>query len=99
MFKVHAMNRLIWCRRQEQFFVGDVTRLEQLGLPACGFALDMGCLHRLSPAAASRYATALSAQMLAGARYLLYAIDPRKEAGLSFGVSLARLQELYSPAA
>src|SRR5512133_1382931 len=38
-----------------QLYVADVTRLAELKLPACGFALDMGCFHGLSPDGRRRY--------------------------------------------
>src|SRR5450759_134613 len=38
-----------------KFFVADVTRLAHMNLPPCGFALDMGCFHGLSPQGQRRY--------------------------------------------
>jgi hypothetical protein len=60
-------------------WVGDVTRLPELRFPARGFALDMGCLHGLSPEQQGRCAAGLAAQLAPGGRFMLYAADPLSE--------------------
>jgi len=80
-----------------QFYVADVTRLSQLDLPRCAFALDMGCFHGLSPEGQHHYAEGLAAVLLPGARYMLYALDPRKQAGISFGILPEQVQSVFAP--
>jgi SAM-dependent methyltransferase len=82
---------------QTRFLVADVTDLGKLGLPGCGFALDMGCFHSLSIEKQRRYAAGLATQLLPGGRYMLYAADPRQEAGFRFGVSRRQVQEVFAP--
>jgi SAM-dependent methyltransferase len=57
-----------------RFCVGNVADLGFLDLQA-SFALDMGCLHSLSPDNRDRYARSLAERMLAGGLYLLYGFD------------------------
>ncbi len=80
-----------------QFLVADVTRLAELDLPQCSFALDMGCFHGLGEDGQRRYVEALAGQLLPGGRVMLFTLDPRREAGISFGVLPGRVQELFSP--
>jgi cyclopropane fatty-acyl-phospholipid synthase-like methyltransferase len=82
---------------QTRFQVADVTRLDELHLPVVGFALDMGCFHGLSQAGRSRYAEELAKIMVAGGRYLLYTLDPRKEGGISFGIQPEVVKEVFAP--
>lgn len=83
--------------RRTRFLVGDVTRLEALGLPHCALALDMGCFHGLNDARQQRYVTGLAACLLPGARYLLYTLDPRRQACVSFGLSPEQVQTVFAP--
>jgi cyclopropane fatty-acyl-phospholipid synthase-like methyltransferase len=80
-----------------QFYVADVTRINELELPPCAFALDMGCFHGLSSNNQRRYAKALASQLIPGGRYMLYVLDPRKELGVSFGLTPARVREVFTP--
>lgn len=80
-----------------QFQVADVTRLGELDLPPCGFALDMGCFHGLSPDGQRAYAEGLADTLVPGGRYMLYTLDPHSEAGISFGVLPERVQEVFAP--
>jgi cyclopropane fatty-acyl-phospholipid synthase-like methyltransferase len=80
-----------------QFLVADVTQLGKLGLPLCSFAMDMGCFHGLNRQDQRLYLEGLSAQMLPGGCFLLYVADPRREAGIAFGMSLEAVQEAVSP--
>ena len=80
-----------------EFMVGDVTRLGELNLPQCSFALDMGCLHGLSPAGQSRYAGGLADVLIPGGRYLLYTLEPHKEAGVSLGLAPDQVRAVFNP--
>jgi cyclopropane fatty-acyl-phospholipid synthase-like methyltransferase len=80
-----------------QFQVADVTRLDEMDLPRSGFALDMGCFHGLSPDGQRRYAEGLAKTMVSGGRYMLYTLDPRKEAGFSFGMQPEAVEAIFAP--
>ncbi len=80
-----------------QFYVADVTRLEKLDLPRCSFALDMGCFHGLSQDGQRSYVEGLSAILQPGGRYMLYTLNPRKEAGYSFGMLPEHVRQVFSP--
>ena len=80
-----------------QFQVADVTRLDEMDLPRSGFALDMGCFHGLSPDGQRRYAVGLAKTLVPGGRYMLYTLDPRKEAGLSFGMQPEAVKVVFAP--
>lgn len=80
-----------------QFLVADVTRLNEIVLPATGFALDMGCFHGLSPEGQRSYAEGLAKALVPGGWYLLYTLDPGKEAGISFGMSPESVKEILGP--
>jgi len=77
--------------------VADVTRLAELDLPPCGFALDMGCFHGLGPEARRRYAEGLAQTLVPGGRYMLYTLDPHSEAGASFGVTPETVRAVFAP--
>ena len=64
------------------FLVGDVTRLEVSG--PFDLALDIGCLHSISPAGRAGYASALARVVRSGGTYLLYAFAP---GGPAFGLT------------
>jgi len=80
-----------------RFEVADVTRLDEMDLPPSGFALDMGCFHGLNPAGQRRYAAGLAKTMVPGGRYMLYTLDPRKQAGISFGMLPEAVQAAFAP--
>jgi cyclopropane fatty-acyl-phospholipid synthase-like methyltransferase len=80
-----------------RFEVADVTRLDEIDLPPSGFALDMGCFHGLSPEGQRRYAAGLAKALVPGGQYMLYTLDPRKEAGISFGMQPERVKAVFSP--
>jgi SAM-dependent methyltransferase len=82
---------------QTQFIVADATHLEKLNLPHCAFALDMGCFHGLDPEGQQRYARGLADLMLPGGRFLLYVLDPRKELGVSYGISVEKVRSVFEP--
>ncbi len=79
-----------------QFYVGDVTRLKELDLPQCAFALDMGCFHGLNQEGQHRYIEGLSARLQPGGQLMLYTLNPRKEAGFAFGMSPEQVQAVFS---
>jgi cyclopropane fatty-acyl-phospholipid synthase-like methyltransferase len=81
-----------------QFFVADVTRLAELNLSSCAFALDMGCFHSLNADGQRRYIAGLSSLLVPGGLYMLYALDPRQESGRSFGITPEQVQTVFSPA-
>ena len=80
-----------------QFQVADVTRLKELDLPPSGFALDMGCFHGLNPDGQLSYVEGLAKTLVSGGRYLLYTLDPRKEAGFSFGMQPEAVEAVFAP--
>jgi SAM-dependent methyltransferase len=80
-----------------RFQVADVTRLNEMDLPPSGFALDMGCFHGLSPDGQRRYAEGLAKTMLPGGRFMLYTLDPRKEASFSFGMLPEAVKAVFAP--
>lgn len=80
-----------------QFQVADVTRLDEMDLPRSGFALDMGCFHGLSPDGQRCYAEGLAKTMVSGGRYMLYTLDPHKEAGFSFGMQPEAVEAVFAP--
>jgi cyclopropane fatty-acyl-phospholipid synthase-like methyltransferase len=80
-----------------RFQVADVTRMDEMDLPRSGFALDMGCFHGLSLDGQRRYAEGLAKTLVPGGRYMLYALDPRKEAGFSFGMQPEAVKAVFAP--
>jgi SAM-dependent methyltransferase len=84
-----------------QFYVEDVTRIAELSLPRCAFALDMGCFHGLTAEGRRRYADELAGLMLPGGLYMLYALMPRhmprQMPGYSIGVTPEQVQEIFAP--
>jgi cyclopropane fatty-acyl-phospholipid synthase-like methyltransferase len=80
-----------------RFEVADVTRLDEMELPQCGFALDMGCFHGLSTDGQRGYVAGLVKALVPGGRYMLYTLNPRKEAGFTFGMKAEDVQAVFSP--
>ncbi len=80
-----------------QFLVADVTRLNEMDLPRSGFALDMGCFHGLSPDGQRRYTEGLAKTLVPGGWYMLNTLDPRKEAGISFGIQPEAVKAVLEP--
>lgn len=79
-------------------FVRDsVTNLRELGLAGISLALDIGCLHSLSPVQRAAYAEGLGAVTRAGAVYLLYAFLPRAESGGWLGMAEDEVARLFAP--
>ena len=80
-----------------QFTVADVTRLAEMSIPPCGYALDMGCFHGLSPEGRRRYAEGLANILVPGGWYMLYTLDRRKQGGITFGISPEIVQTVFAP--
>jgi SAM-dependent methyltransferase len=55
------------------FVIGDVTHLDMWHV-MLALAIDVGCLHGLTPAQQAQYRMALARRMLPGAPFLLYAL-------------------------
>jgi len=79
------------------FCLGDVADLSFLDVQA-QFALDMGCLHSLSPENRTRYAQSLAQRMTSGGLYLLYGFDFDAAAqGGPSGFDADEIQTRFSP--
>lgn len=80
------------------FRVGDVSRLEGLRLPGpFDLAVDVGCLHSLTPVQQQFYAKALAKLMRSGAIYALYAFAPRDLNGRRVGLTPDDVAQLFAP--
>lgn len=79
------------------FRLGDVTRLEHLGI-AAGFSLvfDFGCYHGLKPAQRARYAQGVTALAAPGATLLMMAFT-KALPPVPSGVSESELRERFGP--
>ena len=93
-----------WARRKArragvdcQFYRGDVTSLAFLADPF-DLALDIGCLHSLSPEAWGRYAAEVARLVRLGGLYLLYAFAPRPDRSIPRGVAPEEVSSLFAPA-
>jgi SAM-dependent methyltransferase len=80
-----------------RFYVADVSRMAQMDLPPCSFALDIGCFHSLSPEKRQRYAEGLAALLVPGGRYMLYTLDWRNQGGRSIGIVPDQVKALFAP--
>jgi SAM-dependent methyltransferase len=70
-----------------QFYVADVTELSWLESSVCApftFAMDIGCLHALSPDGQRAYAAQLARLTAHGATYALYAHQRRTQTHFDF---------------
>ncbi len=83
---------------QVDFRLGDVTRLEQLGLtPGYSLVFDFGCYHGLKPAQRLAYAQGINTITGTGARLLLMGFT-RALPPVPAGVTLAELKDGLGPA-
>jgi SAM-dependent methyltransferase len=82
-----------------RFFAGDVTRLANIkGLgDAFDLAVDIGCLHSLTPADRERYASSLVQRLRPGATYILYAWGPRDGGESRRAMPPNQVAELFAP--
>ncbi len=88
-----------------EFHVGDVSRLETLGLRGpFQLVLDIGCFHSLSAAGRERYAQGVARLTGAASLYMLYAFSPRpaEEKGhlipaQNIGIAEEEVRRLFAP--
>jgi cyclopropane fatty-acyl-phospholipid synthase-like methyltransferase len=80
-----------------QFYQGDVTDLAFLADPF-DLALDIGCLHSLSPERWGRYAAEAARLVWPGGLYLLYAFTLRPDQSIPRGVAPEKVRSLFTPA-
>ncbi len=83
--------------RQIDFYVADVTRLDFLTGPI-DLAIDVGCLHSLTPAQQQAYAASLARLARPGAAYLLYAFAPHTRGGRRVGLTPDDVARRFTPA-
>ena len=77
------------------FIHGDVTKLDQYLIPPSQFALDMGCLHGLSPQGRLDYAAGLSKILDPNAIYMILAFQPTTSRGQTIGLSIQEIRTLF----
>lgn len=77
------------------FIHGDVTKLDQYPIPSSQFALDMGCLHGLSPQDRLDYAAGLGRVVEPGAIYMILAFRPTTARGQAIGLSIQEVRSLF----
>lgn len=78
------------------FYVGDVTRLADLGIAGpFDLAVDIGCAHSLSDDALTVYARQLSRIVRPGGLYMLYMFRPTPQTGR--GLPPDAVVELFAP--
>ena len=94
--KAHVKAQQVGVSNRTQFLSADVTRLKGLKLPQCVFALDMGCFHGLNPEGQQRYAEGLAGVLIPNGLYMLYVLDPRKEVGMSYGLTPDRVKAVFA---
>lgn len=95
--KAKAKSQEAGVSTRTRFITADVTRIKELNLPQCVFALDMGCFHGLNPEGQLKYAQCLAEILIPEGRYLLYALEPHKDAGVTFGITAKRVKSVFSP--
>jgi SAM-dependent methyltransferase len=81
-----------------KFYVSDVTKLEWLESSVYApftFAMDIGCLHALSPEAQRAYAAQLARLTASGATYALYAHQRRNQ--MQFDFTAEHVERLFKP--
>ena len=79
------------------FYVHDVSRLDQLDLPAFDLVVDIGCLHSLPASQQASYAEGLRSVTRPGAIYLLYAWGPREGRSGLVGLTPEGVGALFGP--
>jgi cyclopropane fatty-acyl-phospholipid synthase-like methyltransferase len=80
-----------------QFYRGDVTHLAFLADPF-DLALDIGCLHSLSPERWGRYAAEAARLVRPGGLYLLYAFTSRPDQSTPRRIAPEKVRRLFTPA-
>jgi SAM-dependent methyltransferase len=81
------------------FRLGDVTRLEQLGLESAAYdlVLDRGCFHGLADAERVRCAQGVNALAAGGAQLLMFAFSPGRHGPAPRGVSADEILVRFGP--
>jgi hypothetical protein len=79
------------------FLTDSVARLGQIDLPTVDLAVDIGCLHSLSPEQRVAYAEGLGAVTRPGATYMLYAFHPRESGARQIGLTADGVRQLFAP--
>jgi SAM-dependent methyltransferase len=80
------------------WILGDVTRLESLGLEdGFDFVLDRGCFHGLSDGERARCAEGVTAVTGPGSRLLMFAFQPRTLGLGPRGISAGEVQAKFGP--
>ena len=81
-----------------RFYHANVTRLDELKLPTCQFALDMGCFHGQSRDGQHAYINSLAKILAPGSQYMLYAFKPTiGRGGTAIGLTIDEARGLFSP--
>ncbi len=79
-----------------EFRVGDVTRLDSLGVRGpFDFVLDIGCFHSVEPSRRLPYAAGIARLARPGAMFMLYAFSPRKLLFRSVGVTVDEVKQTF----
>jgi SAM-dependent methyltransferase len=80
------------------WILGDVTKLETLGLPEdFDFVLDRGCFHGLSDTGRERCAQGVTSLTKPGSRLLMYAFQPRTLGLGPRGITAEEVQAKFGP--
>jgi SAM-dependent methyltransferase len=80
------------------FYHADVTRLANLDLPTCQYALDMGCFHGQNRNGQRAYIDALAKILAPCSQYMLYAFKPTiGRGGAAIGLTIDEVRGLFSP--
>lgn len=79
------------------FFTADITRLDDLPIPRCTFALDIGCFHGLPAADKILYRNSLSQVLAPDGMFLLYAFRSKYEMGIHYGMTSDSIEEIFNP--
>ncbi len=78
------------------FHVGDVSDISFLGDIQFDLALDIGCFHSIAESSRPAYARGLAEHTRPGARYLLYAFQPRRFMAVQrLGITRDEIESLF----
>jgi SAM-dependent methyltransferase len=79
------------------FRIGDVTRLDSLGVhEPFDLALDVGCFHGLDATGRARYAEQLARLTHSGSMFLLWGLD-QPELFVKYSVTAEKVQQAFAP--
>lgn len=95
--KARAKARAASLRQSVTFKRADVSQLEKLKLPPVDFALDIGCMHSLTPEQQAGYAQGLATVVRPGGTYLVYAARPREGRTGPLGLTPEAIEGLFQP--